>query len=441
MNRKVAFYTLGCKVNQYETELIKERFAKDGFDAVPDGTPADVYVINTCTVTNLADRKSRQYVRRARKQNPEAFIVVTGCYAETDREGVSGIDGVSMVVGNKDKNMIPALVKEALGEGCGDLTHGTDGNENTESCSHVWTKDAGIDRMNEKSRAFIKIEEGCDRFCSYCIIPYARGGIVSRDPGDIVDEAERLAEAGYREIVLTGINTALYGRDLGMPGIESLIKALDESRGDFRIRLSSLEPTVVDREDVEKLVGYGKLCHHMHLSVQSGSDDVLARMNRRYDREKYLDIVKALRDFDPLYGISTDVIVGFPGETEADFADSLDIVTRAEFVKVHAFRYSRRSGTKADAMTCQIPPKVKNARVEALARHAVDVSERFREKCRGSEDIVLFEEREEDGLLSGYSGNYVRVHAPGDDSLIGKLCRTRLEDIYNDGMKGVIIDG
>lgn len=438
MNRKVAFMTLGCKVNQYETELIKEHFAENGFDPVSDGEPADVYVINTCTVTNLADRKSRQYIRRAKKQNPGAFVVVTGCYAETDRDAVSGIDGVSMVVGNKEKNNIPALVAEALGDDVGTKEHC---DEKETGGQVIWTCDSGISGMNEKSRAFLKIEEGCDRFCSYCIIPYARGGIVSRDPEDIVAEAERLARAGYHEIVLTGINTALYGKDLGMPGIEPLIKMLDSSTEDFRIRLSSLEPTVVDRKDVEKLVGYGKLCHHLHLSVQSGSDGVLARMNRHYDREKYLDIVKALRDFDPLYGISTDIIVGFPGETESDFADSLDIVTRSEFVKVHAFRYSRRRGTKADAMPDQVQPKVKNARVEALAKHAEEVSERFREKCRGSEDTVLFEEKGEDGLLSGYSGNYVRVYARGSDGLIGRLCRTKLEDIYNDGMKGEIIDG
>ena len=428
---KIAFHTLGCKVNQYETEALKERFAAAGYLIGEETEAADVYVVNTCTVTNLADRKSRQFIRRAHRLNPAALIAVTGCYAETDPEEVNAIEGVDLVIGNRDKQRLPEIVAARLEARDIDLPEQDRG---------AYHSDGIITGMEDRTRAYIKIEEGCDRFCSYCIIPYARGRVRSRDPEEIVTEVTGLLEQGFKEIVLTGINTALYGKDLGLSGVEPLIARLDALPYRFRIRLSSLEPTVIDAAYAAGLTKYKKLCPHLHLSIQSGADSVLAGMHRRYDRAEYLEIVKALRAFDPLYGLSTDIIVGFPGETEEDFEDSLRMTEEAEYVKVHAFKYSKRRGTVAAERPDQVPDPVKADRAARLARKAEDVSRHFREKCRGAERQVLFEERK-GKLLSGYTDNYIRVYCEGPETLLNELCTVKLEEVYKDGMKGVILDG
>ena len=443
---KVAFHTLGCKVNQYETEAIKEAFVSRGADIVSEEEVADVYIVNTCTVTNMADRKSRQYIRRMKSRCPDALMVVTGCYAQVSEEELQKMPEVDMVIGNSLKSEIADRVYEANHQskvlGYDELTH---------------YEDMGIVTSDESSmcRAYIKIEEGCNRFCSYCKIPYARGRVRSRRPEDVVEEAKALIEKGYKEIILTGINTALYGTEPefdferkadeeGLSGLETIIKRIDALDGDFRIRLSSLEPTVVKVKDVESLLGYDKLCHHLHLSVQSGSDKILKAMNRHYTKEDYLSIVKTLRDFDPLYGITTDIIVGFPGEEYKDFEDSLDVVKRAEFARVHAFRYSPREGTSgAKIKDGIVPGTLSSERAEELERAAAETAWKFNEKNFETVHRVLTEE-EADGFITGYTDNYIRVYidvrdAEKDDApRLGDFCKVQLTENYRDGCKAVL---
>lgn len=429
---KIAFHTLGCKVNQYETEAMKEKFSAMGHEIVGEQDFAHVYVINTCTVTNLADRKSRQYIRKMKRVNPESLVVVTGCYAQVAPDEVAEIEGVGLVVGTGEKSQIPIYVEEMLGDNSAEaVCHVRDYKDLKE-----YESDGIITSMESRTRAYIKIEEGCNRFCSYCIIPYARGQVRSRDMEEIAEEAEGLISAGFKELILTGINTALYGTDLGLGGIAPLIGRLNSIEGNFRIRLSSLEPTVIDVEYVKKLFAYPKLCHHLHLSIQSGSNKILKYMNRRYTREEYLEIVENLRAFDPLYGVTTDIIVGFPGEDDADFADSLRITEEAAFCKVHGFKYSKRKGTAAALMTGQVRAEISKMRMDELEEAARKSEERFFDANKGMEARVLLEEAGEDGMLRGYSDNYIRVYVEGNPTMLNDFCQVVLVEKYKDGMKG-----
>ena len=453
---RVAFHTLGCKVNQYETEAMKEQFKAAGASIVGEDEAADVYIINTCTVTNLADRKSRQYIRRMKKKCPDAVVAVTGCYAQVKPDEVAALEEVDIVAGTGEKNNILSYVQQFL--------------EERQQQKHIKAYDeltcyddkGIITSMESRTRAYIKIQEGCDRFCAYCLIPFARGHVRSRDPQEVTDEAAELIRQGFKEIILTGINTALYGTEegfcyplrddeeaAGMSGIEIIIKRINELEGDFRIRLSSLEPTVINAEYVKRLMKYERLCPHLHLSVQSGSNHVLELMNRRYDRSEYLEIVKVLREYDPLYGITTDIICGFPGETEEDFEDSLDMIRRVKFCKVHAFKYSRREGTAAALMEGQIPGEIKNQRSDRLIEAGERVSAGFMESCRGAVRPVLFEElceesEDDDGaegrnsLITGYTDNYIKVYARGDSDDLNSIKKVKLLERYKDGMKGEI---
>ena len=441
---KTAFHTLGCKVNQYETQAMTEQFRHAGFDIVGEDEKADCYIINTCTVTNLADRKSRQFIRKARRMNPEAVIAVTGCYSQVKPEDLWAMPEVDIVTGNGDKPHLIDLVREAL--------------EKKERIYNVlpyedlseYTDRGIIMSMEGRTRAFIKIQEGCNRFCSYCLIPFARGKVRSRDPEEVIEEARALISRGFKEIVLTGINTALYGTEEGFrekygtreEGIESIIKGIDSLPGDFRIRLSSLEPTVVNAEYVGRLMKYPKLCPHLHLSIQSGSDNVIRAMNRHYTRKEYLDIVKVLREHDPGYGITTDIIVGFPGETEEDFRDSLDMVREAGFLKVHAFKYSKRKGTKAESMKDQVPGEIKNIRSDRLIVAGEKAALEFFREEKGRKRRVLFEELTEDGKLTGFTENYVRIYADipeGSGELLNEFRTVVMGDPYLDGMTAEII--
>ena len=364
---RVAFHTLGCKVNHYETEAMREAFVSRGAVSVGEDEAADVYIINTCTVTNIADRKSRQYIRRMKKVNPDALIVVTGCYAQVEPEEVAAMPEVDMVVGNGQKSRICGMVLEKLAGRTVSQVSVLPRNELTmyEDMGLVSSSEPGM------TRAYIKIQEGCDRFCAYCLIPYARGPVRSRPPEEILREAAMLLDSGVREIVLTGINTALYGTEPGAQcSLADLLSDLDKIDGAFRIRLSSLEPTVVDKNNVEQIIRFSRLCHHLHLSVQNGSDRILRSMNRHYTRDEYLEIVRAIREFDPLYGITTDIIVGFPGETESDFADTIDIVRQAGFGKVHVFRYSPRKGTVGAGLPDAVPGQTKIDRSHSTYRRA-----------------------------------------------------------------------
>ena len=440
----VSFYTLGCKVNQYETQMLKEKFSAAGYTVVGEEEFADIYVINTCTVTNLSDRKSRQHVRRLKKINPDALIAVTGCYAQTDSEAVAAIEGVSIVAGTNAKNHLVEYVDEYIEK---------NGKDSGKVDSHIFPyekldvyEETGIiTSMESRTRAFIKVQEGCDRFCAYCIIPYARGKVRSRGLEDILAEARSLVDGGFKELVLTGINTALYGVDFeenkGQSGIEGLIAAISDIEGDFRIRLSSLEPNVVDVATARALAKYPKLCHHMHLSIQSGSDTVLKRMSRRYDTEQYLEIARTLKDSDANYAITTDIIVGFPGETAEEFAQTLDMVRKAGFAKVHAFRYSKRSGTRAAEMPDQVDSVTAARRSEALIELAAFETQAFFEKNRGTTRRVLFERITEDGLIEGYTDNYIKVYVKHDEAreYLDSFADVRLDAVYKDGMRGSIV--
>lgn len=433
---KIAFHTLGCKVNQYETEAMKEQFGASGHEIVGEDDFADVYIINTCSVTNLADRKSRQYIRKMKRVNPESIVAVTGCYAQTSPDEVAKVEGVNIVAGTNEKQNLLAYIEAYKRETGGAQCHVKAYEELSEYISS-----GIITSMESRTRAYIKIQEGCNRFCSYCIIPYARGKVRSRDLNEIVTEAKGLIEKGFKELILTGINTALYGEDLEYGGIEPLISAINNLPGDFRIRLSSLEPTVINKDYVRGLLKYEKLCPHLHLSIQSGADHVLKLMNRKYDRREYLDIVKVLKDFDPLYGITTDIIVGFPGETEEDFADSLRIVDEVGFCRVHVFKYSKRKGTPASDMKEQIPGNVKNERSRILMEKAEENSGRFFARCRGAVRRVLFEEFAPDGLLTGYTDNYIKVYVSGREEMLNRFYDVKLLNEYKDGMKGEITNG
>lgn len=432
---KIAFHTLGCKVNQYETEAMKEQFAAAGHQIVGEENFADAYVINTCTVTNLADRKSRQYIRKMKKVNPDSVVAVTGCYAQVSPDEVSKIEGVNIVAGTGEKQNLLQYIEGYL------LEEETQCHVKAYEELDKYQSSGIITSMESRTRAYIKIQEGCNRFCSYCIIPYARGKVRSRDLAEIAEEARGLIAKGFKELILTGINTALYGEDLGYGGIEPLIAELNALPGDFRIRLSSLEPTVINAQYVKSLLKYEKLCPHLHLSIQSGADHVLGLMNRRYDRSFYLDIVRVLKDFEPLYGITTDIIVGFPGETEEDFADSLRVIDEVGFCKVHVFKYSPRKGTKAAALAGQIAGEVKNSRSKALIEKAAEDARRFFALCKDAQRRVLFEEISEDGLLTGYTDNYIKVYVPGESEMLNQFYNVRLLKEYKDGMKGEIVYG
>ena len=436
---RVAFHTLGCKVNHYETEAMREAFVSRGAVSVGEDEAADVYIINTCTVTNIADRKSRQYIRRMKKVNPDALIVVTGCYAQVEPVEVAAMPEVDMVVGNGQKSRICGMVLEKLAGRTVSQVSVLPRNELTmyEDMGLVSSSEPGM------TRAYIKIQEGCDRFCAYCLIPYARGPVRSRPPEEILREAAMLLDSGVREIVLTGINTALYGTEPGAQcSLADLLSDLDKIDGEFRIRLSSLEPTVVDKNNVEQIIRFSRLCHHLHLSVQNGSDRILRSMNRHYTRDEYLEIVRAIREFDPLYGITTDIIVGFPGETESDFADTIDIVRQAGFGKVHVFRYSPRKGTVGAGLPDAVPGQTKIDRSDALERISADVARDFIRKNMLVEHTVLIEEHQA-GYTTGYTDNYIRVYIEDSDYVLepGSFVTVRLEELHEDGCIAKVTGG
>lgn len=419
---KIALHTLGCKVNQYESESLRQQFKQAGHRIVGDDEFADVYVINTCTVTGLADRKSRQYIRRAKKINPDSIVAVVGCYAQVSPEKVAALDEVNIVAGTNEKQNLLRYI-EQYGE------EGTQIHIRPYEELGDYEDDGILISTSSRTRAYIKIEEGCDRFCAYCIIPYARGPVRSRNKNAILTEARELVNRGFKEIVLTGINTALYD---DLPG---LLDELDAMEGTFRVRLSSLEPTVIDRDFIEKIIKSKRLCHHLHLSLQSGSNKVLKEMNRNYSRETYLSITETLREFDPLYAITTDIIVGFPGETEEDFQESLDMVSRVGFCKVHGFPYSPRKGTAAAAMDNQVPAAVKKARNKQLLGLGESIARKFFIENLNTYGTVLFEE-EEGEFLTGYTDNYIKVYLPlkKGEGLINELVTMQLLNLHGDGV-------
>jgi len=436
---KIAFHTLGCKVNQYETQALKENFRKRGYEVVNDDEFADIYVINTCTVTGLSDRKSRQFIRRVKKLNPDSITAVIGCYAQVSPEEAKAIEGVNIVAGTNEKNNLPDYIEEYV------RSKGVECHIRKRDELIEYEETGIITSMDSRTRAFIKVQEGCDRFCSYCIIPYARGSVRSRAASDIMKEARSLIDQGFRELVLTGINTALYGMEKKkvntdeVYGIEVIVKLLNDLPGDFRIRIGSLEPNVIDAEYAKRLLKYERLCPHLHLSLQSGSDHILREMNRSYSRKDYLELVAILKEHDPGFGITTDIIVGFPGESEEDFHESCRIVEESDFCKVHVFKYSKREGTKAADMKGHISPEVKNRRSEKLIQVSEAAAGMFFKQNLGTSRRVLIEQHDpKTGLLEGLSDNYIKVYLKGEDDLCGSFVTAELIELYRDGVKGII---
>ncbi len=405
MGQRVAFCTLGCKVNQYETNAMIEKFLKKGYEIKDFQEEADIYIINTCTVTNMADRKSRQMLRRVKEMNPNALVVACGCYAQVAKEELSKIEEIDLIYGTNEKNKIVTYIEEFQKENkqkqvVTDVMHQTE------------FLDFGITDYTEKTRAVIKVQDGCDRFCSYCIIPYARGHVRSRSIQSVVKEVEKIAQKGIKEVVITGIHIASYGKDLKENiGLIDLLEAIHATKGIERIRLGSLEPTLITEDFVSRLTKLRKICDHFHLSLQSGCTATLRRMNRRYTAEEFKKAVELLRKAYPQVSLTTDIIVGFPGETEEEFAETYSFLQEINFYQMHIFKYSPRKGTKAAGMPNQIDGKRKEERSHKLIclSHTNEINQNRKEI--GKELEVLWEEKEGE-FLKGHTTNYKVVKIP-----------------------------
>ena len=429
---RVALATLGCKVNQFETESMEGLFKQAGYEIVPFEQVADVYVINTCSVTSMSDRKSRQMVRRAQHANPQAIIAVCGCYAQVSPDDVKAIEGVRVVLGTKERAHIVDYVEQAAREAgkvldeVGDIMQ-----------THTF-EDIPLYDMPQRTRAFLKIEDGCENFCSYCIIPYARGPVKSRQPAAVRREAEKLVAAGFKEIVLTGIHLGAYGRDL-----QEDVQLVDACRavlavpGLRRLRLGSLESLELSPELFALIREDKRFCPHLHLPLQAGSDGILKAMNRHYDTAEFALLIQHVEQEVPGIAVSTDIIVGFPGETEALFQESLDFVARMNFARMHVFPYSRRAGTPAAARTDQVPEPVKKERVHRMQALAARKSEAFHRQFLGRTMDVLFETTT-DGITDGLTNNYVRVYTDHPVTS-GEIYAVKMEKLYRDGVWGQVL--
>ncbi len=416
-NKRVAFLTLGCKVNSYETEAMQALLVKAGAVVTEFHEKADIYVVNTCSVTNMADRKSRQMLHRARKQNPEAVIAAAGCYAQTAEEAALKETGIDVIIGNNQKKEIVAILTEYLS-----------GKENKrlDIAKETEYEELSLSTEVEHTRAYIKIQDGCNQFCSYCIIPYARGRIRSRKPEEVLAEVQRLANAGYQEIVLTGIHLSSYGQpaEEGKTPLLDLIGQINAVDGIRRIRLGSLEPRIITEDFVKTLISCEKVCPHFHLSLQSGCDSVLKRMNRKYTTKEYLEGVRLLKQYYRLPAITTDIIVGFPQETEEEFETTLAFAEEVGFSQIHVFQYSRRKGTVADKMPGQVPEERKKQRSERLMAKEAVLGKAYREAMTEDVQTVLFEEQAViDGKVCqvGYNERYVRIAVETNENLANTL--------------------
>ena len=433
--KKVAFYTLGCKVNQYETEAMLEMFKKDGYTQVDSEDFADVYVINTCTVTHMSDRKSRQYIRRMKKKNPDAIIAVVGCYSQVSPEEILDIEEVNLVMGTNERRQIVEEIKKIDAK-----------NNKISTVDDIMKvrafEEIEISQANGRTRAFIKIQDGCDRFCTYCIIPYARGGKVrSRDLESIVAEVKKLVANGYKEVVLTGIHVASYGKDIKdeNANLLTVIKTINEIDGIERIRLSSVEPVLFTDEFVSEVAKMDKVCPHYHLSLQSGCDETLKRMNRRYTTAEYKEIVDRLRENIPNVAITTDVIVGFPGETNDEFSKTYEFLKDIELSQMHIFKYSPRKGTPASTMDNQIDPQMKQFRSDKLLNLNKENFEKFAGKFIGQEVDVLFEQSISENTYEGLTPNYIRVVVNSDKDIHGEILKVKLIDIKDEYVEGTLV--
>lgn len=413
--KKVKFSTLGCKVNQYETEAMAELFVKNGYEITEDYN-CDVFVLNTCTVTNLSDRKSRQQISKIRSENNDAIIAVVGCYSQVSPDEIENIEGVNVILGTKYRKEIVELCE--LAKSSNKIINKVENiGKNREF------EELTINTEHSMTRAYIKIQEGCSQFCSYCIIPYARGPIRSRNIRDIVLEAKRLADNGFKEIVLTGIHVASYGKDLENEdiGLIDVIEDIGQIDKIKRIRLSSLEPRIVDKQFLDRLSKVEQFCDHFHLSLQSGSDSILQSMNRKYDTDLYEKTINLIREYYPNAAITTDIIVGFPGETDEDFEKTLNFVDKIQFSKIHVFKYSNRKGTVASKMKNQVSGVVKKERSKLLIEKSKYYTDKFLDNMLNQPIKVLFESKKDDGYIKGYTTNYIRVKREYNPNLSNKI--------------------
>lgn len=413
--KKVKFSTLGCKVNQYETEAMAELFVKNGYEITEDYN-CDVFVLNTCTVTNLSDRKSRQQISKIRSENSDAIIAVVGCYSQVSPDEIENIEGVNVILGTKYRKEIVELCE--LAKSSNKIINKVENiGKNREF------EELTINTEHSMTRAYIKIQEGCSQFCSYCIIPYARGPIRSRNIRDIDLEAKRLADNGFKEIVLTGIHVASYGKDLENDdiGLIDVIEDIGQIDKIKRIRLSSLEPRIVDKQFLDRLSKVEQFCDHFHLSLQSGSDSILQSMNRKYDTDLYEKTINLIREYYPNAAITTDIIVGFPGETDEDFEKTLNFVDKIQFSKIHVFKYSNRKGTVASKMKNQVSGVVKKERSKLLIEKSKYYTDKFLDNMLNQPIKVLFESKNDDGYIKGYTTNYIRVKREYNPNLSNKI--------------------
>ena len=428
---KFSFYTLGCKVNQYETQAMEQLLLAQGHEIGRFDEACDGYIINTCSVTAVADKKNRAVIRRTRKLHPDALIGVCGCYSQHAAEDVEKLD-VDIISGSGGREEFLSMLLTAL----------QDRQKKTNLDNALRRREFEVlpaGGLSERTRAMLKVQDGCVNFCSYCIIPYTRGPVRSAPLELAVSQARELADQGFREIVVTGIEIASWGADLpGKPGMVTLIEAICQAVPHLRVRLGSLEPRVITPEFCERLAKYPNLCPHFHLSMQSGCDTVLARMKRKYDTARYLESVELLRKYFPGCALTTDMIVAFPGETEAEFAESLDFIRKCAFAEMHIFPYSRRPGTPADKMPGQHPNAVKEERSHRAIAVAEEMTAAYRSGLVGTTAEVLFEEPSE-GFYTGHAPNYVRIYARGEE-LHNQLRRVRITGVFRDGLLGEIVE-
>lgn len=428
MAKKAALHNLGCKVNAYETESMQQMLEQAGYEIVPFAPGADIYIINTCTVTNIADRKSRQMLHKAKKMNPDAVVVAAGCYVESEKyTGGQVDDAIDIVIGNNCKKDLIEIL-EAYEEG-----------KRTEAVIDInHTKEYEeliLNKTAEHTRAYVKVQDGCNQFCTYCIIPYTRGRVRSRRSQDVYDEVLRLAKAGYREVVLTGIHLSSYGVDLESENLLTLIKKIHEIKGIERIRLGSLEPRIMSEEFVSAIAKLPKLCPHFHLSLQSGCDETLKRMNRKYTADEYYEVCKRLRKYFDNPALTTDVIVGFAGETEKEFEKCKEFLEKIEFFETHIFKYSIRKGTRAAKMENQVPDQIKTKRSNELLALNEKNSVKYLQQHLGKELEVLMEEPlilDGEKYFAGHTREYIRAAVKTEENLSNRFVKINAKEILKD---------
>lgn len=445
MKKTVSFYTLGCKVNQYETNAMEQQFIKNNYEIVENTQKADIYIINTCTVTNMAERKSRQMLRRVKEINPSAVLVVCGCYAQVAKNELEQIPEIDIILGINEKNEIVQIVENYM-EKMAEQDKRSQEAEIDDVSKQKEFLDFGDVTYTEKNRAVVKVQDGCNMFCSYCIIPYARGRIRSRKIESVVSEIEKIAKEKIKEVVITGIHVASYGKDFDNENTSKkirlidLLEAINKIDGIDRIRLSSLEPTIVDEEFATRLSKLDKICDHFHLSLQSGCDETLKRMNRKYTTQIYRDAVATLRKYYPEASFTTDVIVGFPDETDEEFAKTYEFLKEIDFYRLHVFKYSPRRGTVAEKMPNQIDGNKKEERSNKLIELSNSMENKHNQSYIGKTVKVLFEEFE-DGFFKGHTTNYMMVKVAGEeeqsDKFVNKILDVKIRE-NNDATRELI---